>query len=186
MKRFLTIIFVLFVLLGLTGCLPQNEVQINETDERELLISSLSAQYPTSKNISIVGPIKDFREYRIVVVSYDDFSGAHFVDYRFFKVKDNQIEFFGGGGGQVQLSQNIKLSLSSGGGTLENNEYYLITYGETYSSEITRIKLYYSDGTISEEPIINGGYLVVKVGGNVGVTKVDALDNENSIVYEIP
>lgn len=60
--------------IRLSARLPQN-----------ILFTQLERQYANYTKINLVGPVKDLRQYKVIVISYNDFSGTHYVNYHLVK-----------------------------------------------------------------------------------------------------
>lgn len=183
MKRFFCILLILITSFSLIGCNTSSNTSKFKNDET-VIYQSLKNQYPASKNLRVI-VTEPFRDQMIVLFSYDIANG-HFVDYRFFKEKSNEVQILGGGGGIAEVDVKKPLTFSSGGSISDDKEPYYFAYGEIFDEKIKQVRVEYSNGKIVTEKTVNNGYLTICEEKVIGVKKIEALDETSKIIYSIP
>lgn len=181
MNKYLLLLLVCLVSFSVLGCATSQPKSFSNNQ----LIFLLKKDLPGNDNFKLI-QVKDFRNGKIALFSYD-LSDGHHVDYRLFKVNGTDIRLLGGGGGIAKTSLNEQLSIG-GGGSISNMEGkpYFISYGEVYNKKIEKIQIVYSNGKSVTVPIVNGGFLAITEEAVNGVKSITALDNQSKIIYSIP
>lgn len=164
MKKILLTTILMFLVI-ISGCSSSNtnmsnEIMVEKIDK--ILYEEKTIDSDSLKILHII----DFNDRGFVLMPYGfaalisyDFAQDHYLGYNFFEVRNDEVIIHGGSYGIVADTDQAPVTFSVSSGNNNENESYIIAYGEVYDESIKSIRGIFTDGTTIEDEVINNGIL---------------------------
>lgn len=193
MKNILLTIILIFLVI-ISGCSSSNTNMSVEimVDKIEKILYKESVMESNSLKIMQIVNFNDkgftIMPYDFVVLESHDFGQDHYVGYNFFDIKGDKVIIHGGSYGIVADTDQVPVTFSVSSGNNNENESYIIAYGEVYNESIKSIRGIFTDGTTIEDEVINNGYFIAAEGvGDISyIEGIEGLDEDSNVIYKHP